>query len=375
VHAIAESRDLDSMAVVRLIDAGPYSSKAALAAGLVDSLLYPDELESILPGGEDGPRVTLRSYLSSLPRTEGPVTAPRIAVVHATGAIVGGKSGTDPVFGRTIGSDSFIEALEDAEDEDNVKAIVVRVDSPGGEVYASHLMWRAVKHAATDRPVVASFSDLAASGGYYLAMGADTVVADNTTITGSIGVVGGKFNISGLYDKLGMTVDVLTRGENAQFQSPFRNFTPAERERYLNEMFEEYRTFLSIVAANRGLSEERIDSVARGRVWTGGQAWERGLVDEIGGLEHAIDVAKGMAGIPADQEVRVVIYPKVERTFLQQMATRLLDEEEYSELVSSRAASGLWHSWFERPAEYLGSLSRLAAARTLAILPFRIEIR
>src|SRR5688572_21731663 len=278
VAAIGESRGLDSSAVAALIDRGPYTSKQAHAAGLVDSLIYPDQLEDLLPGGKGGTQLSIEEYLATLPPVEGPAGAPRIAVVHATGTIVGGESGTDPIWGRTIGADSFIEAL-DQTIEDGVRAIVVRIDSPGGEVYASHLMWRAVQRAARDVPVVASFSDLAASGGYYMAMGADTVVADRATLTGSIGVIGGKFNLGGLYDKLGMNVEVLSRGENALFQSSLRDFTPAERERYRSEMFDEYRTFVGIVAANRGTTEEGIDSVARGRVWTGSMARERGLVD------------------------------------------------------------------------------------------------
>src|SRR5206468_4213785 len=127
--------------------------------------------------------------------------------------------------------------------------------------------------------------------GYYMAMGADTIVADQASITGSIGVVGGKFNISGLYDKLGMSVEVLSRGANAQFLSPFRNFTPAERKRYVDAMFDEYKTFVSIVADNRGRDEEDIDKLARGRVWTGTQARERGLVDVIGGLDRSLALA------------------------------------------------------------------------------------
>ena len=374
VQSISESRDLDSTEVVSIIDRGPYTSKQAYEAGLVDSLLYPDELDALLPGGEDGPRVNVREYLAGLPRDEGPITAPRIAVVHATGTIVSGKSGTDPVWGRTVGCDTFIGALEDACADKNVKAIVVRIDSPGGEVYASHLMWRAIKKAAQDRPVVASFSDLAASGGYYMAMGADTLVSDVATLTGSIGVLGGKFNLSGLYDKLGLSVEVLTRGANAQFLSPYRNFTPAERERYVHEMLDEYNTFVGIVAHNRGRPEEEIDKLARGRVWTGAQALDRGLVDEMGGLEHSIEIAKHMAGMKAGEAARIVVYPKVERTFLQQMVSRALNEDDWNE-DSYGIARGALASSVRQPLELVGALARLARTRTLALLPFRIEIR
>ena len=382
LEAIGESRGLDSAAVARVIDEGPYNSKTAQAAGLVDSLLYPDELEDQLPGGAGGTQLTVEEYLATLPEVEGPASAPKIAVVHATGTIVSGESGSDPMWGRTIGADSFIEALEEAQEERGVRAIVVRIDSPGGEVYAAHLMWRAVDRASQELPVIASFSDLAASGGYYMAMGADTVIADRSTLTGSIGVIGGKFNLAGLYDKIGMNVEVIARGENAQFQSTLRDFTPAERERYRSEMFEEYRTFVGIVARNRGTSAERIDEVARGRVWTGGMAKERGLVDLEGGLEHSIDVAKAMAGLDPAQEVRVEVFPRVHRTFVQEFVNRIVEEEDLGAATArSRAGGGLlgvtpWFASLLGPErELLGALVRLHGGRKLAVLPYRIRIR
>lgn len=383
VAAIGESRGLDSATVARVIDAGPYSSKQAHAAGLVDSLIYPDQLEDLLPGGAGGSQLTVEEYLATLPPVEGPAGAPKIAIVHATGTIVGGESGTDPMWGRTVGSDSFLEALEEARDEKGVRAIVVRIDSPGGEVYASHLMWRAVREASADLPVVASFSDLAASGGYYMAMGADTVVSDRATLTGSIGVIGGKFNLGGLYEKLGMSVEVHSRGENAQFQSTLRDFTPAERERYRSEMFDEYQTFVGIVAQSRGTSAERIDEVARGRVWTGGMARERGLVDIEGGLETSIAVAKRMAGLEADQDVRVEIFPRIKRTFVQEFVNKVVEDEDLGAAVRSRARArsggsplAPWLTGLVKPElELMGALLRLRGGGKLAVLPFRIEIR
>jgi len=376
VAAIGESRGVDSTAAAHLIDQGPYTSKQAYAAGLVDSLIYRDELDALLPGGKGGEQIDLEDYLATLPDVEGGTAAPRIAILHASGTIVSGKSGTDPVWGRTIGADSFLDALDEAKDEDGVQAIVVRIDSPGGEVYASHLMWRGLKQAAEELPVVASFSDLAASGGYYMAMGADTILADDATLTGSIGVVGGKFDLHGLYDKLGINVETQTRGQNAEWLTSARAFTPAERERYVAEMFDEYRTFVGIVAENRGATPGEIDSIARGRVWTGGQSYENGLVDEIGGLEKSIEVAKVMSGLKADADVRVEIFPRVKRTFLNEFLSKILSDEELDEFARVRGGDAtLWNSWARRPAELLGSLSRLAHARPLAFLPFRLRVR
>ena len=376
VHAIEDGRGMDSTAVARLIDRGPFTSKQALAAGLVDSLIYSDELDQLLPGGDGGERLDLVDYLKTLPAVEGPPGAPKIAIVHATGTIVLGKSGSDPLWGRTVGSDTFLDALDDARTEEGVKAIVVRVDSPGGEVYASHVMWRGLKKAAEEVPVVASFGDLAASGGYYMSMGADTVVADDATITGSIGVVGGKFNLKGLYDKVGVNVETLSRGQNSEWLTSTRDFTPAERERYVSEMFDEYRTFVGIVADNRGMTSEDVDRIARGRVWTGGQGYENGLVDEIGGLEKSIEVAKVMAGLKKDAPVRIENYPRVKRTLLSEMVSSLLSDDEIDEFAVARGGAGamLWNSWARRPAELIGSLSRLSASRPLAILPFRVRV-
>jgi protease-4 len=376
VAAIGESRDMDSAAVAALIDRGPFNSKQARAAGLVDSLLYPDELEDLLPGGAGGTQVLLEDYLDVI-HAELPVTVgPRVAVVHASGTIVSGESGTDPVWGRTVGADTFLDALDEAREEPGVRAIVVRIDSPGGEVYASHLMWRGVREAARELPVVASFSDLAASGGYYVAMGADTVLADRATLTGSIGVIGGKFDMSGLYSKVGIGVEVQSRGANAQFQSSLRGFTPAERERYRSDMFEEYQTFVGIVADNRAASVDSIDGVARGRVWTGGQAEERGLVDRIGGLEQAVAVARAMAGIDPEDEVRVETFPRIKRTFLQQVINRVLDEEDLGGMEGGIHATAGWPQRFLRHELALaGGLSRLAGGKRLALLPFTIDIR
>jgi protease-4 len=364
-----------------------------MAAGLVDSLVYDDQLDSLLPGGDGGERLLLEDYLATLPKEEGPAGAPKIAILNVSGTIVSGKSGMDPLWGRTVGSDTFLDALDDAKNESDLKAIIVRVDSPGGEVFASHTMWRALKKAGEQVPVVASFSDLAASGGYYMAMGADTILADDATLTGSIGVVGGKFNVKGLYDKLGINVETMSRGANADWMSSQRDFTPAERERYVSEMFDDYRTFVGIVAENRGTSAEDIDPIARGRVWTGGQAYENGLVDELGGLESAITAAKAMAGLKKDDEVRVEIFPRVKRTVLQELVSRMVSDDDVSDLARAGGDTGTGAaaaraaergaiaggtdlaSWIAHPAALLRAVTRLGGNRTFALMPYRFSVR
>ena len=359
---VADARGMTADEMRQIVDNGPYRSEDALRAGLVDSLLSEWEVEDLLPGGEDGPRIELDDYMAHV--SYGPMTAPRIGIVFASGTIVAGKSGYDPVWGRTLGHETLIKAMDEASDDDKVKAIVLRVDSPGGDTYASNAMWHAVKDAAGEKPVIASFSDLAASGGYYLAMGADSLVAQPGTITGSIGVLGGKFNVAGLYQKLGMTVEVLARGQNSQFFSPVRNFTPAEREKFVQQLFDDYKEFVGVVAENRRRPPEEIDGLARGRVWTGGQAFERGLVDTLGGFETAIALAKKRAGIAPDAEVRFVVYPKVQRPFFRRIFDQLWNEPDDSRAIKL-AIPGV---------EILRSVVRLANRPSLTWMPYTIEI-
>ncbi len=358
---VAEARGWTVDEVRRKVDEGPYLSEEAVAAGLVDSLLYEEDLDALLPGGKDGPRIDLDDYLDHV--RSGTPTSPRIGLVFASGTIMPGKSGFDPLWGRTLGNETLSKALKDAREDDKVKAIVLRVDSPGGDTYASNAMWREVQRTAKTKPVIASFSDLAASGGYYLAMGADSLVAQPGTLTGSIGVLGGKFNMAGLYKKIGVSVEVLSRGQNAQFYSPVRGFTPAEREKYLAQLWEAYRQFVGIVAANRHRGEDQIEELARGRVWTGGQAFERGLVDTLGGFETAIELARTRAHIPRDQEVRYVVYPKVQRNLLSRILSQWLSEPDAR--VGLAAVPGL---------DLVRSLVRLAGRASLAWMPYNIDI-
>jgi len=362
VAGVADARGITVDEVKQKVDAGPYRSEDAMTAGLIDSVLYEDEVDDLLPGGEDGNRIDLEDYVAH--DSYGPVTAPRIGIVFASGTIVPGKSGYDAVWGRTLGHETLTKAMNEARDDDKVKAIVLRVDSPGGDTYASNAMWRAVREANKEKPVIASFSDLAASGGYYLAMGADSLVAEPGTLTGSIGVLGGKFNLSGLYQKIGMSVEVLSRGENAQFYSPVRSFTPAEREKFVSQLWSDYKTFIGIVAQNRKQTPEEIDALARGRVWTGGQAYERSLVDTLGGFETAIALAKKKAGIAPNAEVRYVVYPKVQRPFLRRLVDQLWNEPDDNTQMKLRVPG----------MDVLRSMARLANRPSLTWMPYTIEI-
>ena len=243
----------------------------------------------------------------------------RIAVIYATGDIGSGKSDNSPTGDQSIGSDTLAKALNDARDDKTIKAIVLRVDSPGGSGLASDIIWHAVEAAKQKKPVVVSMSDVAASGGYYISASANKIIAQPSTITGSIGVVAGKPVMKGFYDWIGVSNEYVLRGKNAGMFRETEKFTPDERakfEEWIKTTY--YNDFVPKVAKGRGKDEAYIDSVGQGRVWTGSQGKEKGLVDEFGGLDRAVAIAKELANIPADKEVNRVILP-YPQTFLQQL--------------------------------------------------------
>ena len=338
VDMIASGRNhLDNAAVARLIDEGPFTAEEALENGLVDSLFYYDEVLSSVKSESEEPIeiVTARSarskevsdltgfaglmrffsMLSPPKKSAQSSDTPRIALIYATGPILTDVPDSPFGTGEIITPRKFTEALRRARTDDSTKAAVIRIDSPGGSALASDLIWREVLLTQREKPVVVSMSDIAGSGGYYIAMAAGTIVAQPATITGSIGVFGGKFNLKGLYNKLGLTKEVVTRGKNANIYSDYGNFTPSERERVEKMMKTVYEDFVRKAAAGRGKTEEEIHEIAQGRVWTGKQAKEIGLVDVLGGLDSAISVAKVNAGFKEDDEVQIYVLPEPKSLF------------------------------------------------------------
>ena len=220
-----------------------------------------------------------------------------------------------------LGSDTLTSAIRSAREDDSVRAIVLRIDSPGGSAIASDVIWREVGLVReSGKPIVASMSDLGASGGYYIAMGADAVVAQPATLTGSIGVVFGKFTTGGTYEKLGVGIEPVSEGRFAEIYSPVTRFSDAERAKVQEHVDAIYEQFVTKAAEGRQTTRDRLHEVAQGRVWTGRQALEHGLIDEVGGLDRAIALAKEKAGIDPDDEVELVIYPRPKSFF------ELLDE-------------------------------------------------
>lgn len=315
VGGIAQGRKKSEAEVRALIETGPFLAEDALRAGLVDEVAYLDQVEDQL--GEGRERATRRDIdgddysrvsLASLGLNRGP----RIAVIYAAGAIVSGRSGYDPVNGAVLGSDTLIEYIRDARKDSSIRAIVLRIDSPGGSAAASDAVWRELmitRSERVDRPLVASMSDLAASGGYYIAMPAHAIVAQPSTLTGSIGIFGGKFVTGGVYQKLGANIESTSIGKHAEMNSPARPYNPDELKKVQEQLHAFYDQFVEKVAESRGRTPEEIDQVAQGRVWTGRQASENGLVDALGGLDRAIAIGMEKAGIPAGSDVELVVYP------------------------------------------------------------------
>jgi protease-4 len=310
VRGIADGRHKSEAAVKSLIDHGPFLPEDALRAGLIDDLAYEDELDDKIKLAPGTPRfVDLNDYRQVAATSLGLGRGPRIAVIYAVGIIASGKSNYDSPQSGVVGSDTIVEYLRKARADSSIKAIVMRIDSPGGSAIASDVIWREVMLTKTQKPVIASMSDVAASGGYYIAMPAHAIVAEPSTLTGSIGVVLTKFVIDGTLKKLGMNLEGVSQGKYAGMYSPVRPFTPEERARVTENMQATYDTFVEKAAQGRNTTPEKIDDVAQGRVWTGRQAKDIGLIDELGGLERALALAKQRAKIPQDSEVELVVYP------------------------------------------------------------------
>jgi protease-4 len=323
VRAVADSRRKSESDVRALIDQGPFQAVDALRVGLIDEIAYEDELDDLATELRDARYVDAEDYAAVSWQATGVRRGAKIAVINAAGVINSGNSGFDPVNGPVVGSDSLVKYIREARADASIRAIVLRVDSPGGSSTASDVIWRELSISRDNgRPVIVSMSDLAASGGYYIALGGDAIVAQPGTLTGSIGVYTGKFVTTGSLEKLGANIESTSNGKHAEIYSPDRRFTAEERKKIEESMQVVYDQFIERTAAARQMAPEKVDEIAQGRVWTGEQAREIGLVDELGGLYKAIDLAKQRARIPAEQEVDLVVYPP-RRSFYEVLADEL----------------------------------------------------
>jgi protease IV len=318
IDAVAEGRGKSAADARALVDRGPFLGGEALAAGLIDALSYEDEAEAALREACDGAKmIDARDYSARRGREVRAAvlreTRDSIALLHLTGTIKSGDSVPGPEGAAAVGAASIARELRELRERRDIRAVVVRVSSPGGSGLASDLIRREIARTREQKPVVTSFGDVAASGGYYVGVAGAPVVAEAGTITGSIGVVAGKANLRGLYDRLGVTKEIVSRGRHAALYSSYVPLSEEDRERLHAQAEAFYRDFVAKVASARKLTEKSVEDAAEGRVWTGRQAWARGLVDQLGGLEEAIEQAKHLIGVPADAMMAIERFPKPRR--------------------------------------------------------------
>ena len=379
VNDVAQARHKTPDEVRKLIDDAPYNATKAKEVGLIDDMMYRDDLEKQIKkelGYKDSDTFTpVRAvdYRDVEPESLGLNKGERVAVIYATGDIGSGSSQNSPSGEQSIGSDTLAKALTDAAADKTIKAIVLRIDSPGGSGLASDIIWHAVEAANQKKPVVVSMSDVAASGGYYISASAAKIVAQPSTITGSIGVVAGKPVLRGFYDWLGISNEYVLRGKNAGMFRETEKFSDDERAKFQQWIKDTYyNDFVPKVAKGRKKDPQYIDSVGQGRVWTGAQAKDRSLVDEFGGLDRAIEVAKQLAHIPADKGVERVILP-YPQTFLQQLLSSSGDPN--TKVEQQRMVFAALPEDARRALRYMQLMDRMKNGESMFVLPFDVRVK
>jgi protease IV len=378
-NAIADSRKKSPEDVKAIIDNAPYNAVKAKELGLIDGAIYRDELYNELKktlGYEEKTELELvgGSEYKEIPASSlGLNNGAEVAVIYASGGIVSGKSSNGGFTGggQMAGSDTLVRAINDATDDESIKAIVLRVDSPGGSALASDLMWHALENAKAKKPLVVSMSDYAASGGYYIACNANKIVAEPSTLTGSIGMFTGKMNLKGLYNWAGVSNEYLLRGKNAGLYRESEKWTPEENAKMVesaNTVY--YDNFVPKVAKGRGKTAEEINAIGQGHVWTGFQAKDKGLVDEYGGLEKAIDIAKELAGLPAEKDVKRVVFPAPTPFFesLLDSSNASVKEETQKAMVESLPKE------LQRSLRF-AKMFEMMNGQNMMLLPFEMEIK
>jgi protease IV len=387
VATIGADRKMKDYKVKTLLDQGLFTATAAKKAGLVDELLYADQLRDAIKkalkaddveivtnykkkridtdfSGISGMMKLFELMMGAKP-SEAVSKKQKIAVVYAVGPIMEGKSKTDIYGGESaVGSTTIVEALRKAADDAKVAAIVLRIDSPGGSAVASDLIWRETVRIQAKKPVIASMSDVAGSGGYYIAMGAKKIIAAPGTITGSIGVIGGKLVTRGLCDKIGLNTEVISRGANAGSLSSTHPFTPEERKAWTELLEETYHQFVGKAAEGRKMPYDKLQEMAQGRVYTGRMAKNLGLIDDLGTLDDAVVAAKTAAGLKADVEVDLMILPEPKSFF----------EQLFGDASASTDLESLLPEGF-RVLRQTATLRQLLSERMLLWMPYSVEVK
>lgn len=380
VSTVAEDRKLDKERVKEIINTAPHRATAAVDLKLIDGAKYRDQVYSEFAkklGYKEGDELRTISdseYTEISPSSLNLNDGSRMAVVYASGAITTGRSSSSPLGGTSVGSDTLVEALKTATEDETIKAIILRVDSPGGSALASDIMWHAIEEAKKKKPVVVSMADYAASGGYYISCNANKIVAERSVLTGSIGVFLGKPNMKSFYDWLGISNEYILRGDNAGIFRETEKWTDEERAKFqeqANAIY--YDDFVPKVAKGRKMTDEAVNGIGQGRVWTGAQAKERGLVDEFGGLEKAIQIAKELTKIPANEEITRVALPKSPSLFEALFGDGTsVKTQDYK---TKEALAGALPDNVRRTLRYAEMFEKMGRGESMLIMPFELQIR
>ncbi|MFK7777847.1 MAG: signal peptide peptidase SppA [Gimesia sp.] len=392
LEMISKSRGLSAEQVEAAINGGPYMAADAKKLGLIDDTAYEDQLPKLITGNNSkieirvihkyakkrhnsdfsgiAGLIKLMDLLSGIDSSQRMGSGPRIAVIYATGAIVSGSSSQGGLLGgNVLGSDTFIKAVEKAAKDDKVKAIVLRVNSPGGSALASDLMWRSLEKAG--KPIVVSMGDVAASGGYYISMGAEQIFAEPGTLTGSIGVVGGKLAINGLYKKIGITTSVISRGKNSGTFSTMTGFTESERVAVTALLYAIYKQFTEKAATGRKMDYTKLEKLARGRVYTGAMALKLGLVDQLGTLDQAIEYARKLGKIKDGEKYDKLILPRPTSPFEQFFGGADVQSKQ-SQQISNML--NLLSPELSQQIQKLDLINLLSREKALTLMPFDIRV-
>ena len=361
LKTIAQSRNLQSAEVDRLINIQTaFTGKEARRSGLTDGTAYKNELlEKFNIYGRRQKKISGTDY-ARVPASELDIrNKSRIAVINLSGVISSGSDSEQPYLGKILGASTAVKNLQRAAASKSIKAIVLRIDSPGGSATASDEIWQAIRAAAKKKPVIASVSDYGASGGYYIAMAADTIIVNPNSLVGSIGIYAGKFNVAGLYEKLGLKSESVGKGDNAGLFSLMQPWTKREKEVIKRLIKDFYDNFLEKTAQARNLSVGQVDLLGRGRVWTGSEAVQNHLCDASGYFYSALKIAKERAAIPGDESVRLIYYPR-EKSLLNQVLSGISIRVFYNKEINNPALQAI---------RFLRKIQN----RPMAILPYRIS--
>lgn len=380
VNTISETRKKTPEDVKALIDNAPYNAMQAKQQGLIDETFYREQVYAELKNRlgykeEDKIRTVSTSEYREVPADSlGLNNGERVAVIYASGAITGGSSNRSPLGGETVGSDTMVKSINEAAEDKSIKAIVLRIDSPGGSALASDMMWYAIENAKLKKPVVVSMSDVAASGGYYIACNANKIVAEPSTVTGSIGVFMGKPVMKGFYDWIGVSNEYVLRGKNAGIFRETVKWEGDELKKMTDSVNNIYFTnFIPKVAKGRNKTDEEVNTIGQGRVWTGAQAKEKGLIDEFGGLERAIEIAKDLANLPADKDVRRVNFPEP-RPFFETLFGGGIYAQTQEQKVQEELIKALPED-VRKTLRYASILDQMKRGEAMMMLPYELEIR